>query len=170
MHNYDVPPILRIGIVAFRDLGDEEGYSPYCDELVQQRLSEIEGLEVVYIPFDSARFGGAVIYDRAVWLCQEHGVDALLLSEISELEIPGSVDSAIQAGSVRVNSEITSRLIEGTGGSEFWTGDFDADRIHDVYEVSGGQEDVLKGDLMFLINNMMEDFINSGVLSGGHVE
>ncbi|MCX6647334.1 MAG: hypothetical protein NTY09_13395 [bacterium] len=170
MHDYDVPPITRIGVVAFQDNGDEEGYGPYCDEKLQEQLAGIEGLEVVYIPFDSARFGGAVIYDRAVWLCQEHGVDALMLNEIDKLEIPGSVESATQAGSVRVNSEITSTIIEGTGGSEIWSGDFTGERIHDVFEVSSGADGVLKGDLMYLINSLMGDLTGSGALQGRHVD
>ena len=122
IHDYDFPPIVRIGIVAFQDKADEEGYGPFCDEKIQDLLSNIEGIEVVYIPFDSARFGGAVVYDRAVWLCEEHGVDALMLSEIGEIEIPGSIESAYQAGSIRINSEISSTIIEGTGGSEIWSG------------------------------------------------
>lgn len=170
MHDYEVPPIIRLGFVAYQDYGQEEGYGPFCDELIQERLADIEGLEVVYIPFDSARFGGAVIYDRAVWLCEEHGVDALMLSEISKLDIPGGVESAIPAGSVRVNSEIKSNLVEGTGGSELWSGEFEAERIHDVFEVSSGADNVLKGDLMFLINSMMEDLIDSNALNGGYVE
>ncbi len=170
VHDYDVPPITRLGVVAFQDHAGEWGYGPFCDEFLQTRLGEIEGLEVVYIPFDSSRFGGAVNYDRAVWLCEEHGVDALLLSEINQLEIPGGVTSAIAAGSVRVNSEISSILVEGTGGAEFWVGEFEADRIHEVYEVSSGEEPVLKGDLMFLINSMVDDLIGSTRLEGGYVE
>lgn len=170
MHDYDVPAISRIGIVAFRTTDDSEDYGPVCDEYLQEALSEIEGVEVAYIPFDNARFGGAVMYDRAAWLCDEYGVDALMLSQINELDVPGGVGTARTSGNLRVNAGISGRLIEGVGGMTVWNESFDSSRIHDYYEIEQGVETIIKTDLFSLVNEMVDDIVDQGALEARHID
>jgi hypothetical protein len=170
MHDYDVPAISRIGVVAFRTTADSEDYGPLCDEYLQEALGGIEGVEVVYIPFDSAQFGGAVMYDRAAWLCGQYGVDALLMSEIDELDVPGGLGTARTSGTVRVNTGISGRLIEGVGGSTVWDGSFESNRIHDYYEAEQGVGNIIRGDLFSLVGELTDDIVAQGALDARHID
>jgi len=127
-------------------------------------------IEIVYIPWDSAQFGGAVMYDRAAWLCSEYGVDAMLISELDELENPGGVETARSSGSARVNVDIKSSLIDGVGGSTVWEGEFESERIHDYFEVADGLDSVLRSDISYVIRTLVDDLISSEALDGGHVD
>jgi hypothetical protein len=170
MHDYDVPPILRIGLVAFRSTAEIEGYGPVCDEVIQEELAGIEGVEPVYIPFDEAQFGGAVMYDRAAWLCGEHGVDAIILSRLNTLEIPGEDVASHVSRTIRVQVDIDSRLIEGVGGSVMWQAEVDTNELHDYYEVERSRDDVLRNELRAAIQSLVSDLVSSEALKGGHVD
>ena len=171
LHDYDIPPVAKLGLVAFQDTGDIPGFTAWCEQLVQEKLGEIEGLEIVYIPYDESLFGGAVIYDRATWLCSQLGVDALLMTELDDLNIPGGdlATSHYQRTS-RVQIKFESKLIEGMGGSIFWTGEFDADKIHDTYEIESDRDTIIRGDLGMVIDTMISDLKTKGALDGGHVD
>ena len=170
MHDYDVPAISRIGMVAFRTTADSADYGPVCDEYLQDALAGIEGVEVVYIPFDNAQFGGAVMYDRAVWLCEEYGVDALMLSEIDELDVPGGVGTARTSGTIRVNTGISGRLIEGVGGATVWDGVFESNKIHDFYEVERGVDNIVRTDLFSLVGDLTDDIVAQAALEARHID
>jgi hypothetical protein len=165
-----VPAIARIGVVAAQSGARIEGYGPVCDEFLQKSLGAIEGIEVVYIPFDSTEFGGAVIYDRAAWLCDKYGVDALLMTDLTKLEIPGAASSGHLTRTTRVQLGISTSLIEGTGGSIWWSDQVDDDRSHDTYEVQEGTDAMLRTDLNRAIDTMVGDLAASGKLQGGHVD
>jgi len=170
MHDYDVPPLRRIGVLEVRSYADLEGYGSLANENLEDRLTEIEGVEVVYIPYDSLLFGGAVMYDRAVWLCEQYGVDSLLITELYQYEIPGGAQASLNVGTVRVLGDLRSKLIEGTGGAKIWDGRFETNLIHEGYEVSDGVEDVLRIDLYHMVNDLVSDIINQGVLEGSHID
>ena len=170
VHDYDYPVIQRIGLVAFQESADIDGYGAVCDEIAQEVLGDVDGIEIVYIPWDSAQFGGAVMYDRAAWLCSEYGVDAMLISELDELENPGGVETARSSGSARVNVDIKSSLIDGVGGSTVWEGEFESERIHDYFEVADGLDSVLRSDISYVIRTLVDDLISSEALDGGHVD
>ncbi len=170
MHDYDVPPIALIGVVEVQSYGEIEGYGSVCDENLQEMLGGIDGVEVVHIPYDSARLGGAVLYDRAVWLCEEYGVDALLISELNKLSMPGVIGTISTTRTVRVNSEIRSELIDGVGGTKIWSGEFESNQIHDSYEIEGGVEEVIEYDLFHLVKDLVADIVTVEVLNGIHID
>ncbi len=170
MHDYEVPPIRRIGVVAFQSSAELDGYESLCDEYLQEALSRIEGLEAVYIPFDSTLFGGAVIYDRATWLCGEYGVDALMMSELDEFEFVGGELVMHMQSTADVLVSIETQLIEGAGGSIYWGGEFEATETHDSQEMETDQERLLRTDLGRVILGLVDDLAASGALDGGYVE
>jgi len=169
-HDYDIPPVAKIGIVEFRSSAEIEGWGPTCDEYLLEALGGIEGVEPILIAYDSGRLGGAVMYDRAVWLCQEYGVDALMMSELEKLEVPGLLMVEAATEPARVNGRISSKLIDGVGGSTIWSGEFDTNRIHDIYELRNGLDPVIRNDLMYLVRSMVDDIVAKGALDGGHVD
>jgi hypothetical protein len=170
-HDYDVPPVKRIGIVQFTESADIDGYSPVCDQLFQDILGSHEDYEIVYIPWDEAMFGGAVMYDRAVWICEQYNVDVIILSELDQLKIPGIETALHQDRTVRVQLTIDTKMIDGTGGSEIWGGEFEADNMHDAYELDNGGDDLMiRTDIGRLLADMVGDLIDSGVLDGTHVD
>ncbi len=170
MHDYDIPPLMTIGVVQTRSFIEEEGFDVVCDEIIMDRLGDIEGITPVLIEYDSSLFGGAVMYDRATWLCTEYGVDALMMSELVWLEAPGGIGSTRIASTFRVNTRFRSKIIEGTGGSEVWEGDFESERYHDSYEVSTSLDPAYTADLNLLLMGMINDVISQQVLEGGHVD
>jgi hypothetical protein len=170
MHDYDIPPIVRIGVVAFQDSAEITDYDGVCDQFLQDALSGIEGIELVFIPFDDTLLGGAVMYDRAVWICDQYDVDAIIMSNLDEFEIAGGEEAVHYSRTVRTNVNIDSQLLEGTGGSEFWGGEFEGSEMHEAYQLESDRDLVLRNDLHSVINNMVSDLIASGALDGGHVD
>jgi hypothetical protein len=170
IHNYDVPVITKIGVVATQSYSEIEGYAPVCDEYLQEALKGIEGVEVVYIPYDSTKFGGAVEYDRAAWLCGEFKVDALLMTDLTKLELPGGSSSDHLSRTARILLTVKSTLIEGVGGSVWWEKAVDDDRTHNNYEIAQGQKSLLQSDIKRAIMTLIDDMKANGKLQGGHVD
>jgi len=170
IHDYDVPAIKRIGVVAFQSTAEIEGYGPECDEMLTDALSGIEGVEIVQIPYDDSRFGGLVMYDRAVWLCQEYGVDALMINGLTKLEMPTGATSTRPSPTFRVNAGVRGKLIEGVGGSMVWTGNFESIQVHDSYEAQDGEDPVLRADLLYVIQDMVDDMMSNKALDARHVD
>jgi len=167
--DYDVPQMTRIGLVTTRSYAELEGWESTCDEFLQELVGS-ENLEVVLIPWDSNVFGGAVRWDRAVWLCAEYGVDALMLSELYELEMPGIIGPSDTSRTVRINAEIRSKVVDGVGGGEIWEGEFEIVQIHDYYEIQDDEDYVIRADLFRLIGMMTDDIHEQGILDGFHVD
>lgn len=170
MHDYDVAPIVKIGVISTQLKTDVEGYEVVVDDLLQKHLSQIDGVEPVYIPYDSSKFGGAVMYDRAVWLCQNYGVDAFLMTELHKIEVTGEGAAGRLSKTARVSVTIKSRLIEGSGGSIWWSYKAEESRVHDYYEIEQGRDSVLRTNIMRAVKSLIEDLKSSGKLQGGHVD
>jgi len=168
--NYDVPPILKIGIVETRSYADITGWESTCDEFLEQSIANGGKIEVVMIPWDSNKFGGAVMWDRATWLCDEYDVDALMITELIQLEMPGYVGPTGTSRTVRLNGEIRSKIVDGTAGGKIWEGDFELDQNHDVYEIQNGEDGIIRSDLWLLIDMLKSDIDAKGVLDGVHVD
>ena len=170
LHDYDVPPISRIGIVAVQETAQINGYEDYCDTLIQEALGRIDGVETVYIPYDETLLGGAVIHDRAVWICDEYGVDALLMTELDELEFVGGEAAIRTSRVIRILVKFESRLLEGAGGSIFWSGEFESNQMHESYELDMDSDQALKSDIYRVIRSMVDDLVDTEILDGGHVD
>ena len=138
--------------------------------MLKESTRDLENIEIVYIPFDESLLGGAVIHDRAVWLCDEYGVDALLMTELDDLEIAGGEISLHTSRVIRIQVKLESKLLEGTGGSIFWSGDFESNEMHEAYELDLNRDLVLKADIHSLIQTMVDDLDQTGSLDGGHVD
>jgi len=169
VYDYDVPQIQKIGLVTTRSYADLEGWETACDESIQMVLAD-RNVEIVLIPWDSTTFGGAVIWDRAVWLCEQYGVDALMISELTKLEMPGYVGPTGTSRTVRINSAMSSKIIDGTAGAKIWEGDFEFSQNHDYYELDGNENGVIRGDIMRLVKLMTDDIDEKGILDGFHVD
>jgi len=170
MHDYTVPPIVRIGVVEFVDNGKIPGYSGVCDELLQNELSGIEGVEPVFIAYDRNILGGALMYDRAAWICEYYGVDALILSELSQFEIYGGGSSVYYSRTIRVKTTVKSKLLEGTGGSEYWNAEIELNESHDANEYERNNDLVLRNNLRKAIRDLVSNLASSAALEGGYVE
>ena len=169
-HNYDVPPIVKIGLVGTQSYAAITGYADTCDKLLKAGLETIKGVQIIPIPFDDSKFGGAVAYDRAAWLCQPYGVDAPIMTDLNKLEIPGLGTSSHVSTTISLNLSISSVLIEAAGGSTWWKKDVDDSNTHQYYEIEQSQSEVIGGDLHAAIGKLIDDLKSSGKLKGGHVE
>jgi hypothetical protein len=170
VHDYDVPPIIKIGVVATQSSTDFQSYGPVVDQYFQDTLANMDGIEVVYIPWDSSKFGGAVKFDRAAWLCKEYGVDALLMSDLSKIDVPGGGTTGHLSQTAYVTTKMKSTLIEGAGGSEWWSKESEQSEMHNYYEIEENQDAVIRNDLNKLVMSLINDLAGGSKLQGGHVD
>ncbi len=167
--DYDVPPIKRIGVVEINDQAKRPDLIKGATEQLSDELSKIEGLEVDMMEFDENIWGGGVLFERAVELGQEYSVDAFIITDMVNFDLPPDITRDAFVPEVRVACDMEFAIVDCTGGQIFWRSKAGYADFVGYRELDENEDGITKSVIKRTIEEGVKNMIKDDVLAGGPV-
>lgn len=162
---YNVPPLKKVGILPFKDQGEIAGYSKYIQEFVAKSLGD--DVEIVEIVLEEGATAGIYLFDRAVRLGEEFGVDGIIQGRIRKLSVFGAEHEQHFAKEVRISCEIEASLVDTVRGKYLWKNVAKVKDYSNAADYGSSQKSILREIVKKGIGKLCEDIKRKKSLDGG---
>ena len=167
--NYDVPPIKRIGVVKFTENTKKTHFAAQATEQLTEKLGDIPDLEVKTMSFSDKTIRGGLLFEQAVKLGAENGVDAFIISNLADFASPEDVHILPNDTEVRVRCEMDFAIIDCVGGRLFWGASADHAEFVATNDYKSNKDGIFTSVLSATIEEGLKLLQKDEVLAGGPI-
>lgn len=162
---YEVPKLKKVGVVPFKDQGEITGYADLVSEFFSTELGS--DVEIVVLDMPEEEQSGIYLFDRAVRLGKEYGVDGIIQGRVKRLEVIGSETQQHFVKDYKLSGEVEASLVDTINGKYLWKNVAKVKDFTNGADYEKSKKSVLTELLRKAIKSLADDIKDKKALEGG---